>query len=64
MHTSDHTLDLIINYCKDSLFIATNRGHQILDHCFIHSALHIKKPKPQIKIKSYRKLKNMNSSTF
>ena len=44
MHTSDHTLNLIINDCKGSLIIATNRGHQILDHCFIHSTFHIKKP--------------------
>ena len=64
MHASSHTLELIINDCKDSLVIATYRGHQISDHCFIHSTLHIKKPKPQIKITSYRKLKNMNSSKF
>ena len=64
MHTSGHVLNLIINDCKDSLVIATKRGHQILDHCFIHSTLHIKKPKLQIKITSYGKLKNMNSSKF
>ena len=61
IHTSGHTLDLIIDDCKDSLVIATNKGHQILDHCFIHSTLHIKKLKLQIKITWYRKLKNMNS---
>ena len=48
MHTSGNTLNLIIDDCKDSLVIATNRGHQILDHCFIHSTLCIKKPKLQI----------------
>ena len=64
MNASGHTINLIINDCKDSLVIATNRGHQVLDHCFIHSTLHIKKPKLQIKIKSYRKMKNMNSSKF
>ena len=64
MHISDHTLNLIIDDCKDSLVIATNMGHQISDHFFICSTLHIKKPKPQIKITAYRKLKNMNSSKF
>ena len=50
MHALGHTLDLIINDFKDSLVIATYRGHQISDHCFIHSTLHIKKSKPPIKI--------------
>ena len=62
MHISGHTLNLIINDCKDSLVIATNRGHKIADYCFIHSTLHIKKHKLKIKITWYRKLKNLNSS--
>ena len=64
MHTSGDTFNLTIDDCKDSLVIVTNRGHQISNHYFMHSTLHIKKPKPWIKITSYRKLKNMKSSKF
>ena len=60
-HKSDHTLDLIITRCADSL-LSTNPIADCLfsDHFIVISDLIIKKPSLTIKQISYRKTKSID----
>ena len=63
-HKSLHYLDLVITDTNWNIMHTVKQGHMLSDHNFIDCSLHIEKPKPPIKIVTYRKLKNIDIKTL
>ena len=64
MHTSHHTLDLVLMDGNDRLVSRVDRGHFLSDHCFVDMIIKAGIDPPPAKQITYRKLKNINLSNF
>ena len=58
-HLSQHTVDLMLCEMQSTVVRAIRQGHLFSNHYFLHADLCIKTTKPDSKIVSYRKLKNI-----
>ena len=58
-HLSQHIIDLILFETQSTIVNGIRHGHLFYDHHFIHADLCITTPKPNGKLVSYRKLKNI-----
>ena len=58
-HLSQHTIYLMLFETQSTVESAVRQGHLFSDHYFLHADLCIKTTKPDTKIVSYRKLKNI-----
>ena len=64
-HKKGHTLDLIITRAVDELGIWTEiRDPMLSDHSAVHCKLRLKKPPPERKEISCRKLHSVNMDSF
>ena len=64
-HKKGHTLDLIITRAVDELVICTEiRDPMLSDHSAVHCKLRLKKPPPERKEISCRKLHSVNIDSF
>ena len=59
-HTSNHTLDLVIQSNSFKVNSKTLQGHFLLDHAFIHHALKVEQDPPPTCMVNYQKIKNIN----
>ena len=58
-HLSQHTIDLMLCETQSTVVRAIRQGHLFSNHYFLHADLCIETTKPDSKIVSYRKLKNI-----
>ena len=58
-HLSQHIIDLMLFETQSTIVNGIRQGHLFSDHHFIHADLCITTPKPNGKLISYRKLKNL-----
>jgi hypothetical protein len=64
-HVSGNTLDLIITKAEMSFSISEpTESWYISDHCFVDANLGLKKPVHQIKEVTFRKIRNIDQSSF
>ena len=64
MHQFRHTLDLFIEEDKKHVIMKVSRDHLLSDHHVIHSWLNIDKGKQLVRTIAYRKIKNLDHSSF
>ena len=64
MHTSHHTLDLVLTDGNDRLVLRVDWHHYLSDHCFVDMIIKAGIDPPPAKQITYRKLKNINLSNF
>ena len=63
-HTSGHTQDLIITRSDSTLVSCVQTGSLLSDHWSVKCDLSTERPKPEKKIITYRKLKNIDKNIF
>ena len=63
-HTSNHTLDLVIQSKSSKVNSKTVQGHFLLDHTFIHHTLKVEWDPPPTHTLNYCKIKNINKMDF
>ena len=64
MHTSHHTMDLVLMDGNNRFVLRVDWGHYLLDHCFVDMIIKAGIDPPPAKQITYRKLKNIDLSNL
>ena len=64
MHTSNNTLDLVLNASDDMTVKASQQGEFFSDHYAVHFDITVEKGLDNSKVMQYRKFKSIEPQTF